>query len=169
MTGRVKSMIEIAAACYGLVGTFVALFLLAADDAVEFALDSRVIAFHAVAMGLTFMSPAPLEWRPILRPTRGRVRLARVLLAAALLAAIGFLGRPQALDFGARDIDIAAAAFLMLSCAYMGVHWALRPENVFPLRWLRWLTIAHWGPAELIRRQRAARILRERKNRRADR
>jgi hypothetical protein len=91
---------------------------------------------HLVNVAIA-VQPSPFHpWRPVFRPTSGRVRLARAALTVGTVvfaAHVVVLVWPDVRD-DARMQDWAKLAvsawFMTLTSLYLTVHWALRPERV---------------------------------------
>jgi hypothetical protein len=97
-----------------------------------------VAVLHGIAACFTFQPHVRPAWQPLLSVTQGRIRIARALFGLATLNFIGFFGafliagsqRNQA--FGDRAVPLILTSFLLQNAVYIAVHWAFRPENLFP-------------------------------------
>jgi hypothetical protein len=97
-----------------------------------------IAALHGVAACFTFQTHVSPAWEPLLSVTPGWIRLARTLFSLATLNFIvcfgifliaGKLGN-QALEDKA--VPLILTSFLLQNTVYVAIHWAFRPENLFP-------------------------------------
>jgi hypothetical protein len=98
---------------------------------------------HGIVMVLTFhRDPARTLWSPLIPITPNRLRAAKAILAAAvanfLLCLILMLlgNRPASL----RMLSTAFASLALLNMVYVAIHWAVRPENLFPRQLLAFVS-----------------------------
>jgi hypothetical protein len=91
---------------------------------------ATVIAIHGSVITLTFhREPLGNHWESVLAVTWRRIRAAKLLLWAAFLNFL--LCFAFTLLYEARAVPLIVASLAVLSSAYIVLHWALRPENLF--------------------------------------
>ena len=79
----------------------------------------------------------------MLRVTDGRVRMGRILVALSTLNFLLCLGTFLVAAAQAntalenKAVSLVLTSFLLQNTIYIAVHWALRPENLFPGSFLR--------------------------------
>lgn len=94
-----------------------------------------VFIVHGLVMVITFhRDPSRRLWDPVIRITPQRVCAAKVILA---LAAANFLfctmlAQWEKGSLSLRTLTMAFSSFALLNASYVAIHWALRPENLFP-------------------------------------
>ncbi len=97
-----------------------------------------VFVLHGIAACFTFQPHVRPPWQPLLAVTRIRVRLARGLFALATLnfavwfGAFIVAGNQRDQSFGGRAAFLILTSFLLQNTVYIALHWAFRPENLFP-------------------------------------
>jgi hypothetical protein len=97
-----------------------------------------IFLLHSIAAIATFQRiPSGNLWQPVLAITDKRIRLGRLLIG---LTSINFLVCFCLLGGAALEKDVSLqetavylvlSSFLLQNTIYIGVHWALRPENLF--------------------------------------
>lgn len=102
-------------------------------------------AFIPLSLALAFLiwmtfQPFSGPWRPVVTPTYRAIAAARVMLglAAGLFAisvalVIWYGPSPR----GALSAELVVDALFFLMSVYAAVHWALRPERIFGVTFLR--------------------------------
>jgi hypothetical protein len=97
-----------------------------------------VFVLHGVAACFTFQPHVRPAWQPLLAVEPERIRIARILLGLATLNFAAWFGafiiagshRNQLL--GGRIAFLILTSFLLQNTVYIALHWAFRPENLFP-------------------------------------
>ncbi|GEM_PF-3251683 len=90
---------------------------------------------HAIVMLMTFhRRPGASLWAPVLTVTPNRIRIGKLLL---LIAMINFLMCAVIVALhnrasSAKELTMALTSLALLNTIYIAVHWAFRPENLFP-------------------------------------
>jgi hypothetical protein len=91
---------------------------------------ATVIAIHGCVITLTFhREPFRNHWESVLAVTWRRIKAAKLLLWAAALNFL--LCFAFTLLHEARGAPLIVASLAVLSSAYIVLHWAFRPENLF--------------------------------------
>lgn len=117
-------------------------FVLAAVGAPTRDLNPTIAAvvalIHGCVLVITFhREPFGNPWRPVLLVTERRVKAAKVLLGAVLIAfilcfaVVLFAALRSALSTYDRGLHLVVASLAVLSSVYIALHWAFRPENLF--------------------------------------
>lgn len=98
---------------------------------------------HGCVLVLTFhTSPGRVLWLPVLRITPQRIKAAQAILLITALNMAGWLAAifVLALQNYKAQAKWALSPFLasaaLLSGVYIALHWAFRPENLFPRAFL---------------------------------
>ncbi len=97
-----------------------------------------VFMLHGIAACFTFQPHVRPPWQPLLAVTQGRVRLAKALFGLATLnfavwfGAFIVAGNQRDQLFGGRAAFLILTSFLLQNTVYIALHWAFRPENIFP-------------------------------------
>jgi hypothetical protein len=99
-------------------------------------------SIHGIAMVITFYRRPWNPWKPVLKVTPERIRIAKLLLA---LVAANFLF-PLAVvvsehgGVSERALSMALTSLVLLNTVYIAIHWAIRPENLFPSWFLSFIS-----------------------------
>lgn len=110
---------------------------------VRLLLAEGLFVLHGCVLVLTFhRSPGTVLWLPVLRITSQRILAAQAILLVTALNMIGWLAAIFVLasqNYKAQA-EWALSPFLasaaLLSGVYIALHWAFRPENLFPRAFL---------------------------------
>ena len=105
--------------------------------------ESMVVIF-AITMVITFQRrPLRDPWVPVLRITPERIRIAKFCLAVAAanfgvctLLAFAFGNRVGA----ERGLSMVLTSLMLLYSVYIVIHWAFRPQNLFPSGFLAFIS-----------------------------
>ena len=135
-----KRFVKHYAFCYGCIGAtaFFACYICALTRRFDIGnylennqLVWSVLVLHAFAMLATFQPG--IKWEPVVAITEKRLHIAKVILGLAILNF--FLG-----CFLAKSASLTLTSLLLLNTIYIAIHWAFRPENLFPERFLAFIT-----------------------------
>ena len=106
-------------------------------------LAEGLFILHGCVLVLTFhRRPGTVLWLPVLRITSQRIKAAQAILLVTALNMIGWLTAifVLALQNYKAQAEWALSPFLasaaLLSGVYIALHWAFRPENLFPRAFL---------------------------------
>jgi len=97
-----------------------------------------LFTLHCVAAMFTFQTQVRQKWQPFLSATRGQIRLARTLFSLATLNFLVCFGTFMiAANRGYQSLEdktlpLILISFLLQNTVYIAIHWAYRPENLFP-------------------------------------
>lgn len=105
--------------------------------------ESIVVVF-AITMVLTFQRrPLRDPWVPVLRITLERIRIAKVFLAvvAANFGVCTLVAFAWGNRVGAeRALSMVLTSLVLLYSIYIAIHWAFRPQNLFPSGFLTFIS-----------------------------
>jgi len=134
------------------------------------ALITTILAVNASTWVLALYRPiGETPWQPVFRVTRIVAGLAKALLSGVLTLVVGtiiylrwqtaYRNPPGEQAFLAFVMSVA-----LLQAVFLAIYWAVRPENIFPSRWIR-----RWNSSNplLVRAIKAIRVRKTRANRRA--
>jgi hypothetical protein len=139
-----RRLIQLYGFWYGCLGSLCALAWYVAALRGSFSFPSNwgivvaVFVLHGIAACFTFQPHVRPPWKPLLAVTQGRVRFARALFALATLnfavwfCALIVAGNQRNQLFGGRVTFLILTSFLLQNTVYITLHWAFRPENLFP-------------------------------------
>ena len=98
---------------------------------------------HAITMVITFhRRPYRSPWAPVLQVTPQRIRIAKVVLgavAANFLFCL-ILAISEHRTVSERALSMLLASMALLNTVYIAIHWAFRPQNVFPRQFLDFMS-----------------------------
>lgn len=105
-----------------------------------------LLAVNFFVLYLTATGPLG-PWAPVLRPTSALVRAARVALLLSLSISLGLIGFGAWSGAASRGGDLQGNgltelclySLVLFQMVFFSAHWGLRPENVYPERWHRFL------------------------------
>jgi hypothetical protein len=105
-------------------------------------LVETVAVIYIIVMIITFSKSQRSAWEPVVQVTRRRIIIGKVLL---LIASLNFLFCTALIVWENRAVSSSAlsmgiASFALLNAVYLAIHWALRPENLFPGRFLLFIS-----------------------------
>jgi hypothetical protein len=98
---------------------------------------------HGITMVITFhRRPYRSPWAPVLQITPKRIRTAKVVLgtAAANFLFCLVLAISEHRTVSERALSMLLASIMLLNTVYVAIHWAFRPQNVFPRQFLDFMS-----------------------------
>lgn len=93
---------------------------------------------YCCAVTVTFQPRVRPAWQPLFAATPGRIKLAKILLGLAasnfvvcfgVLLVAGKDGNQALID---KTVSLMLMSFFLLNTIYIAIHWAFRPEKLFP-------------------------------------
>ncbi len=139
-----RKLIRLYGFWYGCLGSLCALAWYGSALAGSFAFPSNwwiveaVAVLHGGAACFTFQPRVRPAWGPLFTVTPRRVKLARMLFGLATLNFIvSFVmlliaGKVEDQALLDKAVPIILTSFLLQNTVYIALHWAFRPENLFP-------------------------------------
>jgi hypothetical protein len=137
---------------YGCVGTLCAFawYIAAISDRAllpdNLWVAERVFVLHATAMLITFHRTGRQTWQPVFEISRTRITLAKILLGLSVvnfLLCVGLLIFARLFHDNAllgKTPGLILASFLLANTIYIAIHWAFRPENLFPRSFIEFIS-----------------------------
>ena len=137
-----KKLIQLYAFCYGCIGSFFAFvwYLAALRDSVAFPrswwIVESVFVLHCIAACFTFQPHVRPPWQPFLAVTPRRIKFAKIVFTIATLNFIVYLVKAGIVGTRGEARDrisfLILTSLLLQNTVYIAIHWAFRPENLFP-------------------------------------
>jgi hypothetical protein len=99
-----------------------------------------VAIIYGIVMVITFSKS--WAWEAVLQVTRRRIAIGKILLIVALLNFLFCTGLIvwENRAVSSRTLSMGLSSFALLNTVYIAIHWALRPENLFPGRFLLFIS-----------------------------
>lgn len=144
-----RKLIQLYGFWYGCLGSLCAFawYITALRDNFAFphnwGIVEAVFVLHGIAACFTFQPHVRPAWQPFLTVTPGRIRFAKTLFSLATLNFIVCLGALLIWRNGEepiwqdRIVPLILTSFLLQNTVYIALHWAFRPENLFPGSFIR--------------------------------
>jgi len=101
------------------------------------------LVVHVIVMIITFpRGPRRRPWEPVLQMTNERIRAAKVALGIVTVNFVFCVAVVAWENRGAseRALLMVLTSFALLNMVYIAIHWAFRPENLFPDQFLAFIS-----------------------------
>ena len=146
-----RRAIQIYCALYGCLGSILAFawFLSALlgkfDESVSQTVLIGLFLLHGLAACLSFQRYSR-RWEPIVPLTVNRIRLATVAFAAGTLNFAGcsavfiWAAEMKNQTLAGNMVYLVLTSLVLQNTIYIAIHWLIRPENIFPKRFIDLVT-----------------------------